>query len=564
MKKFYFIIYLIIVSLFILPYKGQATDSGVEELKLFMGEVKMVSVDSPKRIIIGNPGVVDVARVTKNEVALSPKAVGTTTLVIWDNFGELSYKVRVFTEDVQELKGRIDNLLKQLNLPGVYTKVDEIEGRVLLLGSIKCPSECSTKPSSSCSTNSSSDSSAKSPSDSSAKSCPDRERINAILGPLKDKIIDLIQVKEEEAVVEIDVQVLELDKDATKNLGFSWPGTLGFLERGTEGVSNTGAKWGKLFKLSSWQRTAFLWSIDALIQEGKARILSRPRLACQSGKEAELLVGGERPVLTSEVIAASGIASTSVSYKEFGIKLKIKPVVMEDRRIKIALNMEVSEIGDAIVIGTVEQPTAKAWPLTKRNASTELILDDQQTLAIGGLIKRKDEEDIRKTPFLGDLPVLGALFRKKLTKVGGGAESRGDTELFITLTPTIVSGKEEAGVSPPKEGTRGPEISSSQVSLELPQELAGYAQVIQKRILQNLTYPASAKDAGFQGTIRLSLHLSYKGELLDAVVKDSSGYKLLDDDAIAVVKGIPSYPPFPPTIGSKDLWIDIPIEYRLN
>ena len=549
MKKLSFLTLLISASLFILPYKQYAADSGAEELKFLVGEVKILSVDTPKRIVIGNPSIVDVTNVTKSEVTLSSKSAGTTTLVIWDNFGEMSYKVRVFTEDPQELKLRIDNLLKQLNVPGVYTKVDEVEGRVLLLGSIKCPSECSTK----------------SPSDSSTKSCPNKERINALLAPLKDKITDLIQTKEEEAVVEIDVQVLELDKDATNILGFSWPGVLSFTESGSAGINTAGAKFGKLFKIANWQRSSFNWTIDALIQEGKARILSRPRLACQSGKEAELLVGGERPILTSEIVGTgAGAASTAtVSYKDFGIKLKIKPTVREDNRIKLVLSTEVSEIGEAIVLGTVDNPTAKAWPLSKRNVSTELILDDQQTLAIGGLIKRKAEEDVRRTPFLSDLPVVGALFRRRLTKIGNGQGERGDTELFITLTPTIVSGKEEAMVSQQKINTETTEEAVSS-RYDIPQELKGYAHVIQKRILDSLAYPSAAKEAGFQGTVRLSLHLSYKGDLLDVLVKDSSGYKIIDDDAITVVKGIVSYPPFPTSITSKDLWIDIPIEYRLN
>jgi len=532
MKKLFFLTFLIIVSFAVSPYKQYAADSDAEELKLFTGEVKMLSVDNPKRIAIGNPAIVDVTNVTKSELTLSPKAAGTTTLVIWDNFGEMSYKVKVFAEDINEIKKRADSLLAQLNIPGVYTKAEEDEAKVVLLGKVK--------------------------------TSQDKDRIMAVISPLKDKITDLIQIKEEEAVVEIDVQVLELDKDATNILGFSWPGSIGFNEVGSDGISDTGAKWGKLFKIQGWQRAAFLWSIDALILEGKARVLSRPKLACQSGKEAELLVGGERPILTTEVISGTGVHTTSVSYKDFGIKLKIKPVVMPDRRIKIGLNTEVSEIGEAIVLGQTDNPTAKAWPLSKRNVSTELILDDQQTLAIGGLIKRKTEEDIRKTPFLGDLPVLGALFRRKQTKIGDGTGSRGDTELFITLTPTIVSGKEEVTAAlPQKIDTKTAEEAISS-RYDIPQELEGYAHIIQKRILENLTYPPSAKDAGFQGTVRLSLHLSYKGDLLDVLVKDSSGYKIIDDNAITVVKGISSYPPFPSSIVSKDLWIDIPIEYRLN
>lgn len=532
MKKFVFMVSLTIASLLVFSHQQYAAGSDdAQELKLLVGEIKIISVNNPKRIVIGNPSIGDVSNVTKSEVTVSAKAAGNTTLVIWDNYGEMSYKIKVFAEDINEVKKRVDDLLEPLSLAGIYSKTDENEGKVVVLGKVKTPQE--------------------------------KDRISSALSFLKDKIMDLVQIKEEEAVVEIDVQVLEIDRDATNTLGFSWPGSLVFSEVGSDGISGTGAKWGKLFKVLNWQRSAFNWTIDALIQEGKARILSRPRLACQSGKEAELLVGGEKPILTTQIAGLTGAGGTTVSYKEFGIKLNIKPTVREDNRIKIVLNMEVSEVGTAVVLGQTNNPTALAYPLTKRNATTELILDDQQTLAIGGLIKRKTEENIRKTPFLGDIPVLGALFRQKQSKVGGGQGERGDTELFITLTPTIVLKKEETPV--PKQAKKDEKDSESSYSrYDLPQELEGYAHVIQKRILQNVTYPASAKDAGFQGIVRLSLHLSYKGDLLDVLVKDSSGYKIIDDNAISVVKGISSYPPFPSSVLKRDLWIDIPIEYRLN
>jgi pilus assembly protein CpaC len=554
MKKTPIIISLIVTGLLILPNKYYASaDIEGEDLSLYMGEVKIISVNNPSRIVIGNPNIIDVTNVSKQEVTVIPKSPGVTSLIIVDNFGEVSYKARVSSEDLNIVKDRIDSLLRQLNFPGVYTKVEENEDKIILLGRVK--------------------------------TAADKERLTTALGSLKDKTTDLIQVREEEAVVEIDVQVLEVDKDATKNLGMSWPGALNFLEMGSGAVSAEGSKESRLFKILNWKRTALSWSIDALIEEGKARILSRPRLACQSGKEAELLVGGEKPVLTTEIIAGTDQRGTaSVSYKDYGIKLKIKPIVMENRRIKIVLNVEVSEIGEAIVIGSLEQPTAKAWPLTKRNVSTELILDDKQTFAIGGLIKRIEEEDIRRTAFLSDIPIIGALFRKKLSKAGGGEGERGDQELFITLTPTIVSGGDEvrssqsARVSEPERISEAPRPAYYQTTEEqsiknpssgleitdLPQELIGYSHVIQKRILEKVTYPASARESGFQGTIKLSLHLSYKGDLLDIKVKNSSGYKVIDDNAITVVQGISSYPPFPPSIDSKDLWIDIPIEYQLN
>ncbi|MFH0791222.1 MAG: energy transducer TonB [Candidatus Omnitrophota bacterium] len=91
-----------------------------------------------------------------------------------------------------------------------------------------------------------------------------------------------------------------------------------------------------------------------------------------------------------------------------------------------------------------------------------------------------------------------------------------------------------------------------------------YTRSIQKIILDKLVYPAQARESGFQGTVKLSLHLLNSGRLLGAEIKSSSGYKVLDDDALQAAEGVSSYNPFPPSIETEDLWIDIPVAYRLD
>jgi len=529
-----------------------------EEIILYSGQMKTVSASSPQRIVIGKPEVADVTAATETEITIAAKSPGTTTFIFWDSLGEWAFRVRVFAEDMSETKLRVDNLLKELNAPGVYTKAVDSEAKVWLMGEVKTSQE--------------------------------RERVFTALGALKDKIIDLIKIREEEAVVDIDMEVLEVSKDATSTLGFTWPGSITLAESGSPGIGTSaptqvgltqtvaagaaiGTKFSTLFKVLNLSRAAFQWSLDALVQQGKATVLSRPRLACQSGKEAELMVGGEKPIITTEVAASSGASGTSVSYKEFGIKLKIKPTVNEEGRIKLGLNMEVSDIGTAETIGSTTQTTARAYPLTKRSASTELFLDNGQTLAIGGLIKQKSEEDLRKMPWLGDVPVLGLFFKKKTTTAGGGQGERGDTELFITITPTIVkrekkeAAKDEEKIKPPQIKQAGtvpavePEVEKK---AEPDDPVARYARIIQKRISENIKYPKKAEDSGFKGTVTLSLLLSYRGQLLDAKIKKSSGYQVLDDYTLSVAKEIASYPPFPPSIKSEELWLDMSILYKLD
>jgi len=530
-----------------------------EAIQLIVGETKMFPTNTPTRVMITNPNIADVVDVTNTRIAVTAKSSGKTDLVYNDIHGEQSVEIRVIPEDVEEIKRRVDILIETLGMPDVYTEALPAEGKVALLGKVNKAQE--------------------------------KDRLDSALGDLSSKIIDLTLDKEQETVVEIDVQVLEVDKGSTKNLGFTWPSGVTASEVGSPGIAsqgsttvnttgslvstattltNAGTPWGTLFKVVNMSRQAFQLSIDALVEEGKARILSRPRLACQSGKSAELFVGGEKPVFTTNIASFSGAQGTTVDYKEYGIKLNVKPTIIEKDRIKLVLNVEVSETGAAETIGTASTGavTAKAYPLIKRSASTEVFINDGQTLAIGGLIKQKTEEEVTKVPGLGDVPILGALFRRKSTKVGGGAAEKTNTELFITMTPKVISGQEpiyrqEAGK--PLIQAQGGYTQAAAPGMYVRDHMLNvmeYSAVVQKRILEKIRYPYSAKESGFQGTVKLGLHISYVGDLLDAAVKTSSGYKVLDDNALKTAKEIKMYPPFPSSMEAKDIWIDVPIIYK--
>lgn len=235
----------------------------------------------------------------------------------------------------------------------------------------------------------------------------------------------------------------------------------------------------------------------------------------------------------------------------------------EQDRIKLALKVEVSELEEAETLGSDTETTARAYPLTKRTASTELFLNDGQTLAIGGLIKQKASEDLQKVPWLADLPILGALFRKRVVTEGGGSGERGNTELFITLTPTIVSRQ-----MPDDKVTSAEEISPKEVvsfpTAGIPSNLANYIRAVQAKIIKATYYPRQAKDAGWEGNVKLSLNITSNGDLKDITISQSSGYKILDDTALEVARNQAPYPPFPPQIDSQELWVEVPIVYKKN
>jgi len=488
---------------------------------LYIGETRIFPAKKTKRIVVGNPEIADVGKTSDESIFVVGKSVGATIFIYWDVYGEHSYRLKILSENMTETKRRVDKLLSELKLSKVYTKSNDEEGKVLLLGEVQNKEE--------------------------------KDRIELALGNLKSKTLDLIQIKDE-GIVEIEVRVLELDKDASKTLGFTMPASISVTE--SSGPTTTAVTgFSSVFHVSDWTRSALLGTLDFLIQEGNARILSQPKLACLSGKEAELLVGGEKPTFTTAVQATAG-SSTTVEYKEYGIKLNIKPTISEKKRVHVSLNVEVSEVGSAETIGDPTAPSAKAYPLSKRSVSTELFLNDEQTLAIGGLIKQKKEEDIRKVAGLGDIPLIGALFRKKVTKFGGGQGERGDIELFITLTPKIVS-KPEASIDI---------YSLPQKKLEIkgnyPEQLKNYIRDIQTRIVSAAYYPPDARELSWEGTVNLSLLILNDGELKEANISQSSGYKILDEAAVdAVIRQAP-FPSFPSQVELQELNIEVPIAYR--
>lgn len=163
--------------------------------------------------------------------------------------------------------------------------------------------------------------------------------------------------------------------------------------------------------------------LKALDKNGLVNILSTPNILTSDNKEAEINVGENVPFQGSSTLS-SGISQTSIERKDIGINLKIKPQISEGDYIRMDINQEISAVkndkGQAVDLVT-----------TKRSAKTSIVVKDKETVVIGGLIQDSEDVNVQKIPYLGDIPVLGWLF-KTTTK------SRKKTNLMILLTPHIV------------------------------------------------------------------------------------------------------------------------------
>ncbi|RII28780.1 MAG: type II secretion system protein GspD [Geobacter sp.] len=173
-------------------------------------------------------------------------------------------------------------------------------------------------------------------------------------------------------------------------------------------------------------------NIKALFSDGTVNVLSTPNILTSDNKEAEIFVGENVPFLTSSTSYNTGVAQTSnVERKDTGITLKITPQISEGEYVKLDIYQEISAVKDALNKGAAADITT-----TKRSAKTSVVVKDKDTVVIGGLIQDQETETVNKIPILGDIPLLGWLFKTK-------GKERKKTNLMIVLTPRIVRGAEE-------------------------------------------------------------------------------------------------------------------------
>ncbi len=225
----------------------------------------------------------------------------------------------------------------------------------------------------------------------------------------------------------IRVRFAEVSRDVSEKLGVNWfwarahkggshPFAIGLA---TDGVtSSTATTFGHTFSVVP----DFSAMIDALATNSLVSILAEPNLSVVSGESASFLAGGQIAIPQS-----SGLGTTSVTWKDYGVKLDVAPTVLSENRLSLRIRPEVSQLSAAN--GTTTDGFSIPGIVT-RKAETTIELADGQSFVIGGLLQNHLNNDVSKLPGIGDLPVLGALFRSK-------EFSRNETELVMIATAYI-------------------------------------------------------------------------------------------------------------------------------
>ena len=261
-------------------------------------------------------------------------------------------------------------------------------------------------------------------------------------------VLDQIDIPYEQ--VSLEAQVMSINKTDSKNLGIEWEWSKApqSYEEYTPEKINFNATTGKITSIEPAEITRassfnkgttggiisfgrspdglpyefyYAAKINALINNGKANILSKPKITTINGKEATINIGGEVPIPTLTV--SDNTTTTTYEYKETGIILKYTPRVNDDGYITAKIHTEVST-------PTYDADT-KAYRFNKRSADTQVRLKDGETMVIGGLIGSDESKVMSKIPFLGDLPILGRFFSNV-------NNSKNESEVIIFVTARIV------------------------------------------------------------------------------------------------------------------------------
>uniref|UniRef100_UPI004028BC25 type II and III secretion system protein family protein n=1 Tax=Dialister sp. TaxID=1955814 RepID=UPI004028BC25 len=387
-----------------------------EPVEVSLNESKYMAAPGITRLAVGNPAIADVQLLSSGDFLLVGKKAGTTSLIVWSDGGRRTeYTVYVAGND----RGMASAIQDAIGYPKVHVQM--IKDRVMLRGKVENQYEHDTA----------------------------LKIAGLYTGGDGSGVIDLLEM-EHPSQIRLEAQIIEINSDYTKNLGIQyWSQTPGSnsssgsssdnpnnnITVGTAGLFYGGEDFSSNRKHGGWLGSHVAnvnVTLQALINEGKARILSRPSITTMSGKTANILIGGRIPIPVSD-----GNGNVSIDWHEYGVKLNIEPVVDSEDKITSKVHAEVSTLdySHGVKIDSFSVPG-----IATREAESEVNVRSGMTMAIGGLINSEDAKIVSKIPLLGDIPIIGRFFRHT-------SNTRDKRELIILITPTLVADDTPAPMS---------------------------------------------------------------------------------------------------------------------
>jgi pilus assembly protein CpaC len=372
------------------------------EIVVPVGKSQVIELPEPYTdLMIAEPKVADVLPLTSRSVYVVGRGMGATALTIYGPGKRLIAAANVVVSaDVDGLKTRLHDIMPTERDISVHAANQSL----VLSGVVSSPAAL-------------------------------QKALALAQSYAPEKVVNMLGVEGTQQIM-LSVRFVEMQRLTAKNLKLnayrlptnSDPSITVFT--GDTNVKNGGLLVDSFGAVSAVFNGNLELLMDALETKGLIKTLAEPNLVAMSGDTASFLAGGEFPIPVAQTNAdGTGAPTITIEYKQFGVALAFTPTLLSDGLINIAVKPEVSSIDPTISVdlGTIRIPGIKV-----RRANTTIELRDGESFTIAGLLKEEYENQVRQFPFVGEIPILGALFRSN-------GYRRDETELVIVVTPHLVT-----------------------------------------------------------------------------------------------------------------------------
>lgn len=420
-------------ALVAVPVQAQSTSAEIHagELEVAINKSQIVTADRViDRAMIGNDTIADVLPVSDRSIYILGKAVGTTSLTLYDKMNRVIAVMDISVgPDVEALRLQMGEMF-----PGQTIDARLTNGKLMLSGVVKDAGVASRVA----------------------------QLASAYAG---DNVINMLGISSPQQVM-LEVRFAEVNRNVGEQLGVSGFGRS--VDGDFNGIIGSGASatpdglqlsplldqfgiFSALFQIGDVDIEAFL---NVLEDQGLSKTLAEPTLVALSGEKASFLAGGEFPIPVAQAGgggAAAGAQAITVQFKSFGVSLGFTPTVLGDNLINLIVEPEVSSLDPSASV-TVNGLTVPG--LQTRRASTTLELRDGESFVLAGLLRTDFQTNVQQIPILGSIPIIGSLFRSTRFQ-------KGETELLIVVTPRLVKPIRPDQVKLPTDRVADPDVAET-------------------------------------------------------------------------------------------------------
>ncbi len=360
-----------------------------QTIQVVVGENQPIFISHIRRIVVSNPKIVDVQYAEKDSLYLVAKSLGESSILVLTDKNQYNYTIEV-VNNIKPLLDKIKTVFpNERNLI-----VQLVNNQILLSGEV--------------STN-----------------LVKNKVIQLIEQSYKSKVINLVVVKKDPQIL-LEVKVIEIQKNYENKFGSTLYGSN--VTKSLSGISNFSTGSLGQFTILKGGVTAIL---DSQLTKNNAKILAQPNIISMDNKTASFLAGGKL-FIPIPIATNLGVSSVSLQEENYGVSLKFTPHIITDNRVGLAIDSEVSELAvSSTTYGTGNNLTTIPTIMT-RKASTNLLLNDGDSLIIGGLLQNNISNVIQAFPFLSELPILGLLFKSH-------DYQQNKTELIFVVTVKFIN-----------------------------------------------------------------------------------------------------------------------------